>query len=230
MGLSRHEAGFATMNAPDACSRTRGWPHSMPTDTIPVMDLDRLMQERLQMAARAVEALSAQREGVAKACRLLVETLDSGGTVLTCGNGGSAAEALHLAEELSGRYRSNRPALRGLSLCADPTALTCIANDFGFDHVFARQVEALGRAGDLLVVFSTSGKSANLVRALHVARERGITTLGLLGGEGGACLPLCDHAVVVHGVDGAGVQEAHQMIMHILCEACEARFAGGAKA
>jgi D-sedoheptulose 7-phosphate isomerase len=189
------------------------------------MDLERMINERLQMASRAVEALSSQSEPVAKACRLLVETLERDGTVLTCGNGGSAAEALHLAEELSGRYRTNRRALRGLSLCADPTALTCIANDFGFDHVFARQVEALGRAGDLLVVFSTSGKSANLLRALEAARARRIATLGLLGGEGGPALKLCDHAIVVHGVDGAGVQEAHQMIMHMLCEACEARFA-----
>ncbi len=189
------------------------------------MELDRLLNQRIEMAARAVEALRGLQPAVARACGMLVQALEAGGAVLTCGNGGSAAEALHLAEELSGRYRTNRPALRGLSLCADPTALTCIANDFGFDHVFARQLEALGRAGDLLVVFSTSGRSANLVRALHVARDRGIATLGLLGGEGGPCLPLCDHAIVVHGVDGAGVQEAHQMVMHMLCEACEARFA-----
>ena len=189
------------------------------------MEIDRLLTHRIEMAARAVEALRELQPAVARACGMLVQALESGGTVLTCGNGGSAAEALHLAEELSGRYRTNRPALRGLSLRADPTALTCIANDFGFDHVFARQVEALGRPGDLLVVFSTSGRSANLVRALHVARDRGLATLGLLGGEGGACLALCDHAVVVHGVDGAGVQEVHQMVMHMLCEACEARFA-----
>jgi len=230
MDLSWHDHGFAAVRASDAWPSIREWPADRWTDTIRGMDIDHVMQDRLRTAARAVEALGSQRERVANACRLLVQTLEHGGTVLTCGNGGSAAEALHLAEELSGRYRTNRPALRGLSLCADPTALTCIANDFGFDHVFARQIEALGRAGDLLVVFSTSGKSANLVRALHVARERGITTLGLLGGEGGACLPLCDHAIVVHGVDGAGVQEAHQMILHILCEACEARFAAGVKA
>ena len=183
-----------------------------------------MLSDRLAMAQRAVEALRAQNDAVQKACRIVVDALVSGGTVLTCGNGGSAAEALHLAEELSGRYRTNRRALRGLALCADPTALTCIANDFGFDQVFARQLEALGRAGDLLVVFSTSGRSPNLLNALRAARERGIATLGLLGGEGGPALPLCDHAVVIHGVDGAGVQEAHQMIMHMLCEACEARF------
>ena len=105
----------------------------------------------------------------------------------------------------------------------------CIANDFGFDQVFARQIEALGRPGDLLVMFSTSGRSANLLQAARAARERGIATLGLLGGEGGPVLPLCDHAVVVHGVDGGGIQEAHQMVMHMLCEACEARFAGAAR-
>ncbi|NBX25066.1 MAG: SIS domain-containing protein [Planctomycetes bacterium] len=176
------------------------------------------------MGHRAVEALEGQPQAIAKACEMLMQTLAGDGAVLTCGNGGSAAEALHLAEELTGRYRSNRPALRALCLAADPTALTCIANDFGFDQIFARQLEALGRWGDLLVLFSTSGRSANLLKALHAAKARGIATLGLLGGEGGPALPLCDHAIVVHGVDGAAIQEAHQMIMHILCEACEARF------
>ena len=189
------------------------------------MDLHATITQRLQMSHRAAEALETQREALIRACEMVVQTLRDGGTILTCGNGGSAAEALHLSEELTGRYRTNRQALRAVCLAADPTALTCIANDFGFDHVFARQVEALGRPGDLLVVFSTSGKSPNLLRALHVARDRGVATLGLLGGEGGPALSLCDHAIVVPGVDGAAVQEAHQMIMHILCEACEARFA-----
>ena len=108
--------------------------------------------------------------------------------MFTCGNGGSAAEALHLAEELTGRYKINRAALRAISLCADPTALTCIANDFGFEQVFARQLEALGRAGDLLVVFSTSGKSPNLLRVLEVAKRLNISTLGLLGRDGGPAL------------------------------------------
>ena len=191
------------------------------------MHPDAMITHRLQMARMAIECLDGLRHQVTNACDLLVRTLDAGGLVLTCGNGGSAAEALHLAEELSGRYRGNRKALRAVSLCADPTALTCIANDFGFDQVFARQVEALGRSGDLLVVFSTSGKSPNLLRALQIARDQGIATLGLLGGEGGPALELCAQAIVVRGVDGAAVQEAHQMIMHMLCEACEARF--GAK-
>ena len=191
------------------------------------MHLDTMITHRLQMARMATESLESLRPQIAEACDVLVGTLEAGGMVLTCGNGGSAAEALHLAEELSGRYRTNRKALRAVSLCADPTALTCIANDFGFDQVFSRQVEALGRPGDLLVVFSTSGKSPNLLRALHAAKNQGIATLGLLGGEGGPALEHCAHSIVVRGVDGAAVQEAHQMIMHMLCEACENRF--GAK-
>ncbi len=188
------------------------------------MHLDTMITHRLQMARMATESLDTLRPQIAEACDVLVRTLDAGGMVLTCGNGGSAAEALHLAEELSGRYRTNRKALRAVSLCADPTALTCIANDFGFDQVFARQVEALGRPGDLLVLFSTSGKSPNLLRALHAAKNLGLSTLGLLGGEGGPALEHCAHSIVVRGVDGAAVQEAHQMIMHMLCEACEVHF------
>ena len=188
------------------------------------MHLDTMITHRLQMARMATESLDTLRPQIVEACDVLVRTLDAGGMVLTCGNGGSAAEALHLAEELSGRYRTNRKALRAVSLCADPTALTCIANDFGFDQVFARQVEALGRPGDLLVLFSTSGKSPNLLRALHAAKNLGLSTLGLLGGEGGPALEHCAHSSVVRGVDGAAVQEAHQMIMHMLCEACEAHF------
>ena len=176
---------------------------------------------RLSESRKAIDALAAQKARVNTAIELLTNTLKAGGTVFTCGNGGSAAEALHLAEELTGRYKINRAALRAISLCADPTALTCIANDFGFEHVFARQLEALGRAGDLLVVFSTSGKSPNLLRVLEVAKRLNISTLGLLGRDGGPALAHFTHALVIDGVDSAAIQEAHQMIMHILCEACE---------
>ena len=108
-----------------------------------------------------------------------------GGKVLTCGNGGSAADALHMAEELIGRYRNNRRSLPAVSLCADATAITCIANDFGYDEVFARQLAGLGAKGDLLVCFTTSGNSINILRALEVARDRGVTSVALLGKDGG---------------------------------------------
>ena len=145
----------------------------------------------------------------------------AGGKVVTCGNGGSAAEALHLSEELVGRYLSNRPAIPAICLNADPTALTCIANDFGFDAVFSRQCEALLAAEDVLVVFTTSGRSANLLRALDVARDRGAATVGFLGGDGGAALDRCDASIVIPGPDSAAIQEIHQMLMHAVCEQFE---------
>lgn len=183
--------------------------------------LESVLGGRLGQARAAVRALEERSADVLSAMDAVRTALMGGGTIFTCGNGGSAAEALHLSEELTGRYRSNRRPLRSICLCADPTALTCIANDFGFEQVFARPLAALGRRDDALVVFSTSGRSANLVAALQAARTCGMRTIGLLGGDGGACLPLCDVAVTVSGVDGAAVQEAHQMVMHAICESLE---------
>jgi D-sedoheptulose 7-phosphate isomerase len=185
------------------------------------MDHAATIERRLAQGRVALEALAGLAPRLPAAIQLVIATLQSGGTVFTCGNGGSAAEALHLAEELTGRYQSNRAAQRAVCLCADSTALTCIANDFGFEQIFARQLEALARPGDLLVAFSTSGKSPNLLRALETARRLGVSTLGLLGRGGGAALAHCTHALVVEGTDGAATQEAHQMILHILCESCE---------
>lgn len=147
--------------------------------------------------------------------------LSAGNMVMTCGNGGSAAEALHLSEELIGRYRSSRPPHKSICLCADTTALTCIANDFGFSEVFARQIDALGSPGDQLFVLSTSGNSPNVLRALESARRLGVGTIGLLGHDGGAARSLCDHALIIGGGDSAAVQEMHQVIVHILCESLE---------
>jgi D-sedoheptulose 7-phosphate isomerase len=176
---------------------------------------------RLDASIAAIGALRGQLDAITAVADAVVATLRSGGTVYTCGNGGSAAQALHLAEELIGRYRSDRPPQRAVCLNADPTALTCIANDYGFEEVFARQCTALLGAGDALVVLSTSGKSANLVRALHVARARGAAAIGLLGRGGGECLALCDHALVAPGADSAPIQEAHQVVIHLVCEALE---------
>jgi D-sedoheptulose 7-phosphate isomerase len=155
-----------------------------------------------------------------------LEALRAGKKILTCGNGGSACDAMHLAEELVARYRSNRRTLPALALVADASVMSCIANDFGWDEVFARQVESHGRAGDVLAVFTTSGQSENINRALRRARERGVTTVGLLGKGGGAALPLCDHAVVVASDNTARIQEAHGLLLHLICEAVEAEFSG----
>ena len=179
------------------------------------------LRRRIAGSVEAVRHVEARVEEVAAIAQAVRERLDAGGTLYTAGNGGSAAEALHLAEELTGRYRSDRAPLAAVCLNADPTALTCIANDFGFDRVFSRPCEALLRAGDVLLVFSTSGRSPNLSAALAVARERGAVTIGLLGRDGGPCLPLCDHALVIPMDDSAHVQEAHQVVMHLICEVME---------
>ncbi len=185
------------------------------------MDAASLVDSRLACSARTIDALQTQRSALAEVIVLVREALGRGATVFTCGNGGSAAQALHLAEELVGRYKSNRPALRAVCLNADPTALTCIANDFGFEEVFARQVQGLARAGDVLVVLSTSGRSANLLRAVDAADAAGVTTIGLLGGGGGETAGRCSAALVVNAPDSAGVQEAHLMIIHMICEGLE---------
>ncbi len=187
------------------------------------MGIESLIRDRLAGSLAAVGGLREQVERIRDLAEVVAGRLGAGGTLYTAGNGGSAAQALHLAEELIGRYRGDRPAQRAVCLNADPTALTCIANDYGFEHVFARQCEALLTGRDVLLVLSTSGDSANVVEALEVARRQGAVTAGLLGGSGGRCGPLCDHAVVVSGNDPAHIQEAHQVVVHLICEVVEQR-------
>lgn len=188
-------------------------------------DIRSMITNRLRDSLRAIDTLHASTQTIATIVESVVACLRAGGTIYTCGNGGSAAEAMHLAEELIGRYRSNRRALRALCLNADPTALTCIANDFGYAEVFARQCDALLTKSDVLVMFSTSGKSDNLLRALEVAKDKHAISIALLGRDGGPCLALADHALVVASNDSGHVQEAHQVVLHIICEAVEQAFA-----
>jgi D-sedoheptulose 7-phosphate isomerase len=152
----------------------------------------------------------------------MIRALLAGGKILTCGNGGSAADAMHLAEELVGRYKGNRRALAAVALNCDATALTCIANDFSFDVVFSRQIEALGRAGDVLVAFSTSGNSANILNALDAAKRGGMVTVAMLGKSGGKAAGRANHEIVIASPDGARVQEAHTLILHLWLELIEA--------
>ncbi len=183
-----------------------------------------LLGERLAEALHAVQSLTDRLPDITAAAALLIETLQKGGAVLTAGNGGSAAEAMHMAEELTGRYRTNRRSLPGIALTADGTLLTCIANDFGYDEVFARQIEGLGRRGDLLVLFSTSGRARNLERALEQARAKGLRVLGILGGDGGALAGRCDQELRIPATSTAHTQEAHQVVLHLLLEAVEVTF------
>lgn len=165
---------------------------------------------------------------VEEAGRRLIDVLAAGGKVLTCGNGGSACDALHLAEELLGRYRSDRRPLPAVCLNADPAYLTCAANDFGFDAVFARAVRGLAAPGDVVVGFSTSGRSPNILAAFDAAREAGAFSIGLLGGDGGPARERCDLPIVVPArgkPDTPRVQEAHGLILHVWCETIEDHFA-----
>ena len=163
------------------------------------------------------DQLHSLQPAVQRIASRLASSLHTGGKILLCGNGGSAADSQHIAAELTGRFVHDRRPLAGLALSTDSSALTCIGNDYGFDAIFERQVLGLGRAGDALVLISTSGNSANLLRAAQAARQLGISTLGLLGRDGGALLALCDDAVVVPHTVTARIQEAHIFIGHCWC-------------
>jgi len=180
---------------------------------------------QIQVAAATISALTEQTERLVAAAQLLIETLRSGGQALSAGNGGSAAEAMHFAEELTGRFRTNRRSLPAISLVSDGTVLSCIGNDFGFDEIFARQIEGLGRPGDLLVIFSTSGAAANLRRAVIAARARQMRVLLLLGRDGGPLAGLGDLEIIVRAQATERIQEAHQVILHTLLDAVEQAFA-----
>lgn len=148
---------------------------------------------------------------------LAAQTLLSGGKILFCGNGGSASDSQHLAAELTGRFINDRKPLAAIALTTDTSALTSIANDYAFEDVFARQVMALGRPCDLLVGISTSGNSKNIIRAVEEAKAIGMTSVGLLGRDGGQLRGLCDHAIVVPSDVTARIQESHILIGHTLC-------------
>lgn len=153
----------------------------------------------------------------------IAHALAKGGKLMLCGNGGSAADAQHLAAELLVRLRSqvNRQALPALSLAMDPSTMTACANDYGFEQIFERMVQALGRPEDILLGITTSGRSPNIVRALKAARQKGIITLGLLGGDGGEALTYCDASLIIPSRDPNRIQEAHITLGHILMDLIE---------
>src|ERR1041384_8225622 len=172
-------------------------------------------------ACQTMQSLLAQQELFERIAAAVVGALNSGGKILTCGNGGSAADALHMAEELVGRYNRNRRSLPAVCLNADPTLLTCIANDYGFDEVFARQIEGLGGKNDVLGCFSSSGNSPNVVRALEAARKQGVRSVALLGKGGGKAKGQADLEMIVASADTARIQEAHTLLLHAMLERVE---------
>ena len=160
---------------------------------------------------------------IQQAADLLWQTLSNGKKVLLCGNGGSAADAQHIAAELVGRYEGERRPFPAIALTTDTSALTALSNDYGYEEVFARQVKALAVEGDLLIAISTSGKSENVLRATITAKERGCRTIALVGGTGEPISSACDLAVVVPSDRTSRVQEAHILIGHLWCEYIDAR-------
>lgn len=178
--------------------------------------------EHLELVART-DALAPAIDAVADA---LIAALRDGGRVYTFGNGGSAADAQHFAEELVGRFARERRPLPAQSLAADGALLTCIGNDYSFDEVFERQVQAFVRAGDAAVAFSTSGRSANVVRGLAAARAAGATTVLFGGGDGGPAAEHAEHALVVPSTSTARVQELHALFLHLVLDQVDAWAAG----
>ncbi len=165
--------------------------------------------------------LSSNERKLEEASDLFNSTLQSGNTIFWCGNGGSASESSHLATELVGRFKENRISLPSISLNADTTALTCIANDFGYDEIFARQLQGLSKPGDLLIVLSTSGTSPNIIEVLKQARASNLKSIALLGKGGGSALELAEISILVPGTETARIQEVHLLIGHTLCELAE---------
>ena len=177
-----------------------------------------IIKEFLAHQETIEKTIQTMQEPLLKASKLAVETLRAGNKILICGNGGSAADAQHFAAELTGRYKTERRGLPGIALTPDTSALTAIGNDYGYDRVFDRQVEALSQKGDLLIGISTSGNSTNVINALKVAREMGCKTLGLTGRDGGAMNDLCDVNLVVPSDDTPRIQEMHILFEHTICQ------------
>jgi D-sedoheptulose 7-phosphate isomerase len=178
------------------------------------------------LATLAGRVAAEQADQIAAIAERYEGTLRGGGTLFFAGNGGSAADAQHLATEYVVRYQTNRPAMRAVALTTDTSLLTACANDMGFDEVFARQVEALAEPGDLLVLHSTSGESPNVIRAAQAAKARGVGVVAFLGKGGGQLKDLADVSLIIPATDTARIQELHLAIEHVICDLVEDRLKG----
>jgi D-sedoheptulose 7-phosphate isomerase len=193
-----------------------------PSSTKDRGPLEREARAVLRDAGKSLQRLEAScARAVAAAAEAMISSLDSGGTVYFCGNGGSAADAQHLAAELSGRYFLDRPALAAVALTTNSSALTAIGNDFGFDQVFSRQLLGVGTPGDVLVAITTSGRSANVLRAVEAAHQLGMTVIGMTGPAGKRFAAQCDHALVTPSASTPRIQEGHIAMGHAICELVE---------
>jgi D-sedoheptulose 7-phosphate isomerase len=180
-----------------------------------------LFQDRLAEHAETMRSLAAQAATFQAIAETLTQAIQAGGKVCFMGNGGSAADSQHLAAELVGRFQKERAAIPSIALTTDTSILTAVANDYGYDHIFSRQIEGLCRPGDVVIGLSTSGNSANVIRGIETANRMGLITIGLSGGTGGKLAQMAQQSLIVPSPKAARVQEAHIFIGHTLCEAIE---------
>ncbi len=186
-----------------------------------IEEIKNQFNQNIELHKKAEEQLSPL---VLQAGEMITEALKKGNKLLLCGNGGSAADSQHLAAEFVGRFKKERKGLPAIALTTDTSILTALANDYGYDSVFSRQVESLGKEGDILIVISTSGNSVNLIKAVGEAKNRGLKTVGFLGSDGGKLKDLVDLALVVPSGETARIQEVHILISHIICQQVEENF------
>ncbi len=184
-------------------------------------DLASLLRTALDESAEMLESLPKLEQPLARAAEAIARCLSSGGKLLVCGNGGSAADAAHFATEFVIRFLAERRAYPAICLTSDGGALTAGGNDYGFDEIFARQVSAFGQDGDVLICLTTSGNSRNIQRALEEAKARGVRTIAFLGRNGGASRGQAEIELLVAGESTARIQEAHMFLLHVLCQAME---------
>lgn len=186
--------------------------------------VDQSLAEQLSAHVSVFEQLSALLPAIEQVAGELVKVLQAGNKILLAGNGGSAADAQHIAAELTGRYLRTRKGLPAIALTTDTSALTAIGNDFGYDQVFVRQLEALGREGDALIVYSTSGNSGNIIEAIALAKAMGVKTIALTGDSGGKIKPLVDLCLCMPSAETPRIQEAHAFVGHALCDLIDREF------
>ena len=196
-------------------------PNSLASPDAHKISYDRLSQHFLEHKDVLDRTFDKYKDDLLLIGKIMAKRLSEGGTIFWCGNGGSAADSQHMAAELVGRFNKTRRALRSISLCTDTSILTCVANDYTYDEVFSRQIEALACDGDILVVLSTSGQSKNIITALTTAKSQNLLTISFLGRDGGTATSLSDHPIVVPSHSTPRIQEMHALLGHILCDLIE---------
>jgi D-sedoheptulose 7-phosphate isomerase len=186
------------------------------------MNATKLLHSKVNTLQSLLTNLLIEHDDKFEVCaKIFTDTLRNGKTIFWCGNGGSASESSHLAVELIGRFKNNRNPLPSISLNSDSTVITCIANDFGYEHIYSRQLDGLAKSGDLLIALSTSGKSQNIINVLKTARAKGVITISLLGKGGGEAINESDHSITIKSEETARIQELHLLIGHTFCEFAE---------